>query len=77
MRALRRQASVWDALDEIGREQGTSQEQSVSSEAMARIQERTAEHKQEREATDVEQKKLEREKLEQERDHCMGLGWGM
>jgi len=38
-----------DALDEIGREQRTPQEQSVSNEAMTRIQERTTEQKQERE----------------------------
>ena len=73
-----RQASVWDALDEIGREQRTPQEQSVSNEAMTRIQERSAEQKQEREneATEIERTKLEREKMEQERSQSMGFGLG-
>jgi len=69
-----RQASVWDALDEIGREQVAPQEQSASSEAMARIQERTAEQKQERETEEAERQKLEREKQEREQD--IGLGYG-
>ena len=71
-----RQTSVWDALDEIGLEQETSQEQSVSTDAMARIQERTAEQKQERETEEAERQKLEREKHEREQDRDIGLGYG-
>ena len=75
-RAPRRQASVWDALDEIGLEQETPQEQSVSSEAMARIQERSAEQKQERETQEAERQKLEREKQEREQERNIGIGYG-
>ena len=76
-RAPRRRASVWDALDEIGCEQGTPQEQSAASEAMARIQERTAEQKQERETEEAERRKLEREKQEREEDRDIGLGFSL
>ena len=75
-RAPRPHASVWDALDEIGREQGTPQEQSVSSEAMARIQERTTEQQQEREAVKIKQERLDREKQEREQERDIGLGYG-
>ena len=75
-RAPKRQASVWDALDEIGREQGTPQEQPDSSEAMARVQERTAEQKQERETEEAERQKQEREKQEREQDRDNGIGYG-
>ena len=75
-RAPPRQASVWDALDEIGREQVTPQDQSISSEAMTRIQERTAEQKQERETEEAERQKLEREKQEREQGRDIGLGYG-
>ena len=72
-----RQTSVWDALDEIGREQGTPQEKAVSSEAMERIQQRTTEQQQEREreAAELERAKLEQEKMEQERNVGLGLGF--
>ena len=78
-RAPPRQTSVWDALDEIGREQETLQEQSVSSEAIARIQDRTAEQKQERETEDAERQQRECEKQiqEQEREQEVGLGYGL
>ena len=75
-RAPRRHASVWDALDEIGREQGTSQEQSISNDAMARIQERTTEQQQEREAVKIKQERLDREKQEREQERDIGLGYG-
>ena len=75
-RAPPRQTSVWDALDGIGREQETPHEQSISGEAMTRIQERTAEQKQEREAEEAERQKLEREKHEREQDRDIGLGYG-
>ena len=75
-RTPRRHASVWDALDEIGHEQGTPQEQSVSNDAMARVQERTAEQRQERETEEAERQKLEREKQEREQDRDIGLGYG-
>lgn len=74
----RRQTSVWDALDKIGREPERPQQQSVSSDAMVRIQERTAEQKQEREkeATELERAKLEREGMEQEMEQGFGMGFG-
>ena len=75
-RVPQRQTSIWDALDEIGREQESPQEKSVSNEAMARIQERTAEQKQERETEEAERQKLEREKQEREQDRDIGLGYG-
>ena len=75
-RVWSRQTSVWDALDEIGREQETPQEQSVSNEAMARIQERTAEQKQERETEEAGRQKLERDKQEREQERDIGLGYG-
>ena len=75
-RAPRRHASVWDALDEIGREQETPQEQSVTSDAMARIQERTTEQKQEREAEEEERQKLSRAEQERDQENDMGLGYG-
>ena len=73
-----REASVWDALDSIGREPASSQEQMTASDAMQRIQDRTSEQQQEREreAAEIERVKLEREKLEQERDQDFGVGLG-
>ena len=75
-RASPRPTSVWDALDEIGHGQETPQEQSVSDEAMARIQERTAKQKQERETEEAERQKLDREKQEREQERGVGLGYG-
>ena len=75
-RAPPRQTSVWDALDEIGRERETTQEQSASTDAMARIQERTAEQLRERETEEAERQKLEREKQEREQDRDIGIGYG-
>jgi hypothetical protein len=64
--------SIWDSLDKIGREQ--SPDRDGTSDAMERIQQRTAEQQQEREREAAE---VEREKLEQERDQSLGLGYGM
>ena len=72
-----REASVWDALDGIGREQASPHDQAAASDAMQRIQERTTEQQQEREAVKNEQDRLEREKAEQEIDHGIGLGRGL
>ena len=73
-----REASIWDALDGIGREPPSPHDQTTASDVMQRIQERTTEQQQEREreATELERAKLEREKLEQDRDQDMGLGCG-
>ena len=71
------EASVWDALDGIGREQSSSPDRERSSDAMGRIQQRTTEQQQEREAAEAERERQEREKLEQERDQGIGLGYGM
>jgi hypothetical protein len=82
-RALKRppslEESIWDSLDKIGREQSPSPDREGASDAMDRIQQRTAEQQQEREreAAGIERATLEREKLEQERDHGIGLGYGM
>ena len=74
-----REASVWDALDDIGRESPSSGDQPVANDAMQRVQERTTEQQQEREreATEIERAKLEREKLEQDRDQGFGMGFGL
>lgn len=69
--------SIWDALDGIGREQVSKPDQSTTSDAMQRIQERTTEQQQEREAAQTEREMLEREKAEQERDQEKGLGYGL
>ena len=73
-----REASVWDALDDIGREAPPAHDQTTSSDAMQRIQERTTEqqNEREREAAEVERAKLEREKMEQDRDQGFGMGFG-
>jgi len=73
-RAPTREASVWDALDDIGRERGTPQEQSVSSDAMARVQQRTAEQQRERETEEAERQRLEREKQEREQERQISIG---
>ena len=70
-----REASIWDALDGIGREQSSLHEKATTSDAMQRIQERTTEQQQEREAAQIEQERLEREKAEQERDRGLDLGF--
>jgi len=71
-----RQASIWDALDGIGRETHSPDAQATASEAMQRIQERTTGQRQEREreGEEIERAKLDREKMEQERG--VGLGFG-
>jgi hypothetical protein len=70
------QASVWDALEEIGRERGTSQEQSVSNNAMARVQERSTEQQRERETIEAERQRLEHKKQEREQERDFGLELG-
>ena len=79
-RALKRPPSlaesIWDSLDKIGRDNSPSPEQEVTSDAMARVQERTAEQKQERETEEAERQKLEHEKQEREQDRDIGLGYG-
>jgi len=74
-----REASVWDALDSIGREPPSPQDQKTTSDAMQRIQDRTTEQRdeREREAAKVERAKLEREKMEQDRDQGLGRGYGL
>jgi len=74
-----REASVWDALDDIGREPPSPHDSPTASDAMQRVQERTTEQQQERErkAAEVERAKLEQEKLEQTRDKGMELGYGL
>ena len=73
-----REASVWDALDDIGREPPSPHDQTTTIDAMQRIQERTTEqqNEREREASETERAKLEGEKLEQERDQDFGMGFG-
>ena len=79
-RALKRppslEESIWDSLDKIGRDNSPSPEQEVTSDAMARVQERTAEQKQERETEEAERQKLEHEKQERDQDRDIGLGYG-
>ena len=79
-RALKRppslEESIWDSLDKIGRDNSPSPEQEVTSDAMARVQERTAEQKQERDTEEAERKELEREKQEREQERDIGLGYG-
>ena len=72
-----REASVWDALDDIGREPALSGHQPVARDAMQRVQERTEEqhNEREREAAEVECAKLEQEKLRQDRDQDFGIGF--
>ena len=72
-----REASIWDALDGIGRVQNSTRDQSETSDAMTRIQERTAEQQQERETEEAEQQRLEREKQEREQARDIGLGYGL
>jgi len=69
--------SIWDSLDNIGREQ--SPDRDGSSDAMDRIQQRTTEQQQEREreTAELERAKEERDKLEQERDRDFGMGYGL
>ena len=73
-----REASIWDALDGIGREQASPPDQSSTSDAMQRIQERTTEQQKERvrKAAEIERDRLEREKLDRERDQDRGFGYG-
>ena len=70
-----REPSVWDALDEIGRESASPHNQTTASDAIQRIQERTTEqqHEREQEAAEIERAKLEREKMEQ----SFGVGFGL
>ena len=70
-----REASVWDALEGIGREPPPSHDQATKTDAMERIQERTIEQQQEREIKEAEQQRLEREKQEREQDRDIGLGF--
>ena len=72
-----REASVWDALDGIGREQTSPHDQTITSDAMQRIQERTTEqqNEREREAAEVELAKFEQEKMAREIDERLGVGF--
>ena len=72
-----REASVWDALDNIGHEQSTSPDRDGANDAIERIQRRTTEQQQEREAAEIERAHLEREEMEQDRDQDFGLGFGL
>lgn len=69
-----RQASVWDALDGIGREQASPYGPSTTSDAMKRVQNRTTEQQQdrEREAAEVERERLKHERAEHEKSIEIG-----
>ena len=76
-RESEREASVWDALDDIGREPPSPHDQTTASDAMQRVQERTTEQQNEREReAATEQAKLEREKIELERDQSISFSFG-
>ena len=74
-----REASVWDALDCIGREPPSPHDQTTASNAIQRVQERTTEQQQarEREAAEIEQERLERQQAEQDRDQSIGLDFSL
>lgn len=57
--------SMWDALDNIGREATATRRQSESHDAMHRVQEQSDENQRQRE---TEAKELERQKLEREQE---------
>ena len=74
-REQRPEASVWDTLDDIGREPTSTPNQPTVSEAMQRVQERTAEQQKERETAEIERKELERRERKLIEDR--GLNYGL
>jgi len=73
-----REVSVWDTLDGIGREPPSPNDQTTTSDAMQRVQDRTTEQRQERdkEAAEIEMKKQEKQRLEQEQERNTGINFG-
>ena len=70
-----REASVWDALDGIGREPASPHDQTKASDAMQRVQERTTKQQEERDQ-DRAANEREREEQEQEFVEALETGYG-
>ena len=70
------ETSMWDALDDIGRELPSPHDRVTTNDAMKRIEERTTEQQKEREleAVKIERERQEREQAEQYKEQSLDFG---